>query len=244
MDLDLPDLDMKPPDELDADATLDEIEEDIAIQEEEEDPFIKPDVEMVKQPTKEFMNELAETQKPIKPAKKKREMSQKQLDHLARCRELAKEKREAKKRAKEEALAKVKEEHKPKSYKPEKHRAKVEREYKKKTIKVEDNVKMAVKEEDTTPEDFNVSHKAERKKQQDANMKAEQMSFVNFMTNMERYKMMKGDWEEAKKKYAKSAKKEDKKEVAKPPPPQKIAEPINLGVKSNINDNPYSGLFG
>jgi hypothetical protein len=251
MDLDLPDLDMKQPDELDADATLEEIEEDIAIQEENDDPFKR-----VQQPTKELLDKMATEQVPIepeKPKRKKRELSQKQKDHLANCRELAKAKREAKKKAKEEALEKVAEEHKAKSYKPAKHKAKVEKEYseaksvakatyKARTIKVKDEVEIKPEDEDNTPDDFLPTQKAKRAEKVKKDTETEQMAFINFMTNMERYKQLKTGYKEAKERKEKTAPAPS----APSTPKQEVkpVQPINLQVKQPINDNPFSGFFG
>jgi len=239
MDLDLPDLEMKEPDELSMDATLEEIEEDIAIQEEDEDPFKR-----VPQPTKELMDKMADEQVPVepeKPKKKKRELSQKQLDHLAKCRELAKAKREAKAKAKQEALDKVAEEHKAKSYKPAKHKAKVDKEYKKRTIKVKDEVEIKPPDEDNTPEDFLPTEKAKRAEKVKRDTEAEQMAFINFMTNMERYKQLKEGYKEAK---ARKEKKSAPNANTTPKQNVKPATPINLQVKQPINDNPFSDYFG
>ena len=232
MDLDLPDLDMKEPDELDL-PTAEDIEEDIEQAEEDNDPFIK-------QPTKELLLKQAEEpqEPPPAPVKKKRQLTQKQLDHLAKCREKAKEKREAKKREKEQALEAINEKHKAKHYKPEQHKKKVMKEYKKKTIPVKDEVEQPPPPQDQTPEDFVPSHKEKVKKEAKARATEEQNAFVNFMVNMERYKQLKGEYNEAKarhqKKTASSANPAPKKE-----PPK--AEPVNLVVK---NDNPYNDYFG
>lgn len=71
---------------------------------------------------------------------------------------------------------------------------------------------------------------------------AEQMAFINFMTNMERYKQLKEGYKEAKarKDKAKSA------PNANPTPKQQVkpATPINLQVKQPLNDNPFSDYFG
>jgi len=232
MDLDLPDLDMKEPDELDL-PTAEDIEEDIEKAEEDNDPFIK-------QPTKDMIvdNVGAEPPAPEKPVKKKRQLTQKQLDHLAMCREKAKAKREAKKKEKEEALEAINEKHKAKHYKPDQHKKKVMKEYKKKTIPVKDEIEKPKEEIDTTPADFVPTHKAQEAKKRHNKVQDDQNAFINFMTNMERYKQLKNEYKDAKerhqKKTAPSATSAPKKE-----PPK--AEPVNLVVK---NDNPYNGYFG
>jgi len=229
MDLDLPNLDIKEPDELDL-PTAEDIEEDIEQAEEDNDPFIK-------QPTKELMMKNAEEQEPpAKPPKKKRELSEKQLAHLARMREKATAKREAKKKEKEEALSAINEKHKAKSYKPEQHKKRVQKEYKKRTIPVKDEVEQPPEPEEQTPEDFLPSHKAKEKKKKEDAVHNEQMAFINFMTNMERYKQLKGAYNDAKERQTKKTA-----PSAKPVVKKQVAEPVNLVVKQ---DNPYNDYFG
>ena len=235
MDLDLPNLEMREPDELDPDTTIEEIEEEISIQEEYDDPFIK-------QPTKELLMKNAKEQVPLPIAKKKRELSQKQLDHLENCRILAKEKREAKKKAKDEALGKINEEHKAKSYKPEKHKAKVDKEYKARTVKIVDKVVLKEETDSPTPDDFIPSVKEKAHKKLVAETEKEQNAFVGFMMNMERYKTLKEGYKEAK----------EKKKVTQSASPTVRATaqhstegvPSVLEVKKELPINPFSGFFG
>ncbi len=249
MDLELPELEIKDPASLEQEASYDDIEADLEEAEEDDQPFIKNQVEMVKQPTAELMRKMAKEQEEVPPPpKKKRELSQKQLDHLAKCREKAAEKRDAKKKAKQEALAAVNEQHKAKAYKPQQHRkAQIKKEkaqYEKATIKVDNEVKQKKTVQETTPEDFNVSHKEEIRKAQQAIVEAEQQAFLKFMGNMERYKQLKTGYKEMKSKSspAPSAPKESIPKVAKVAPVSQ--PPIQLSVKQNINDNPYSSFFG
>ena len=238
MNLDLPDLDLVPPEELDH-TPLDVIEEEIEAEEEDNEPFIK-------QPTKEMMMKNAEEQEapppPEPPKKKKRELSQKQLDHLARMREKANEKRIAKMKAKEEALAKVNEEHAAKSYKKSAHRKKVDKEYKAKTIKVKDEVEQPPPAHSTTPPDFVPSHKEKQMAAEMAKTKGEQEAFINFMMNMERYKVLKENYKEAKARHSTKAKDA---QPAKPPVKKEVpkAAPIPISTPQ-APVNKYSDMFG
>ena len=236
MNLDLPDLDLVPPEEFDH-TPLDVIEEEIEAEEEDNEPFIK-------QPTKEMMMKNAEEQEapPVAPKKKKRELSQKQLDHLARMREKANEKRIAKMKAKEEALAKVNEEHAAKSYKKSAHRKKVDKEYKAKTIKVKDEVALKPPAHSTTPPDFVPSHKEKEMAAQMAKTKGEQEAFINFMMNMERYKVLKENYKEAKQRNSKP---KATAQPAKPPVKKEVpkAAPIPISTPQ-APVNKYSDMFG
>ena len=221
MDLELPNLEICDPEDFEDEPTLDDIEADIEASLEENEPFIK-------QPTADLMRKMAKEQEAPPKAKKKRELTQKQLDHLQTCREKAKEKREAKKKAKDEALAEVNEKHKSKSYKPEQHRAKVEKEYKKKTMVLKETLQDVPEE---TPEDFVPTHKAKEAKVVADKKVSEEMAFINFMSNMEKYKVLK-----IKNAPASNANSTPKEKVAN----EAIVEPAPLQVPVN----PYNGFFG
>tara|TARA_R110000772_G_scaffold215406_2_gene325854 strand:+ start:8602 stop:9267 length:666 start_codon:yes stop_codon:yes gene_type:complete len=221
MDLDLPSLEMIDPEDFENEPTIDDIEADIEASLEESDPFIK-------QPTADLMRKMAKEQEAPVLKKKKRELTQKQLDHLSVCREKAKEKREAKKKAKDEALAEVNEKHKSKSYRPAQHRAKVEREYKKKTLVLKEDL-APIEEEKETPEDFVPTHKAKEAKVVEEKKVSEEMAFINFMSNMEKYKVLK-----IKNAPASNADSIPKKVIANEAAPVPLQVPVN----------PYNGFFG
>ncbi len=178
--------------------------------------------------------------------KKKKELSEKQKAHLEKIRKLAQEKKEAKKKAKEEALNKVEEEHKAKSYKtykPRKPRTKKteeQKQYDEKTIKMEikeprEDQKNIQK--NSTPEDFVPSHKEELEKQRKMKEEQDKFSFMNFMGNMEKYLVLKDDYDRKK-----SNDTSTKKVVEKPRPAVKQSQPKPIIQQSPLD--PYSNYFG
>ncbi len=194
--------------------------------------------------------ELEDNSPFVKPKKEKRELSDKQKSHLEKIRVLAVEKKNAKSKAKKEAMDIINKEHKAKSYKSkeqlklEKEERKLEREekklakqkYKEKTIKINDEIK----ENDLTKtsDDFIPIHKEEKKQEKINN---DISSFSNFMNNMENYLKLRDDFERKKQpiKKQEDKQKKTKKEEIKP---QAIKQqPINL---ITTPDNPYINYFG
>ena len=177
-----------------------------------------------------FVSKVTET-------KKKKELSEKQKAHLDRIRKLALEKKKEKLKAKKEALEKVEEEHKPRSYKPRKKKTEEEKKYKEKTLKVEVNEPREQPEnnpKNSTPEDFVPSHKENLEKQKKTKEEQEKLSFMNFMGNMEKYMILKDDYE----------KKKNVSRKPQPKPQQKIKQPIPVPLKPPEPVNPYSNYFG
>ena len=111
MELNLPELDIQP-------------DLDILAEDDKEDLGGKP----IHQEVKVEVEEVDLQEDPIfkKPKKQKKPPSEKQLAHLSRIRQIAKEKKALKTKAKAEALAKVNEEHKAKSYKPRKKKVELD----------------------------------------------------------------------------------------------------------------------
>lgn len=243
MDLDLPDLSVVEPSELDNPeiATPEEYEEDLAQQEEDNNPFKDaPSVNNLKKvPDVEEMEEPAE--KPKKKAKKP--LSEKQLAHLARIRKLAAEKKAAKVAAKKEAVAKVNEEHKAKAYderQKKNYQKRSQAEYKARTKKVVDEVVQAPPADEKLDKDFLADRRAKEKAVLDEKIKNEQMSFMNFMNNMERFEMLKSGYNEAKKKKTTKAAAPSAKSVSKEKPKQVIPAPLVEPPKKD----PFSDYFG
>ena len=231
MELNLPDLDIQP--DLDILAEDDKIEQEtekvqVQVKEvdlEEEDPIFK------------------------KPKKQKKQPSEKQIAHLARIRQIAKEKKALKAKAKAEALAKVNEEHKAKSYKPRKKKVELDENkriidevkkeqtqaYHEKTISKEYiEPSKITPNESNTPDDFNKSHKEKVKKDKVSKEEEERNSFIQFMSNMETYKKMKSEYK-AKQPQPKLP----------PRPRQQVTrqEPPSI-LKPPEPPNPYSDYFG
>jgi hypothetical protein len=203
-----------------------------------EDDEVTP--EKVNQTIEEVEKQEEEDNSPFvqKPTKKKKELSEKQKAHLDRIRKIAFEKKKAKQEAKQQALDKINEEHKAKSYKPRKtKKTEEQKKYEERTVKID--IKEPREEKDIkteTPDDFVPSHKeklAEQKKNEEAN---EKMSFINFMGNMEKYLIMRDDYERTKKQKAQPKPRED----IKPPPKKSIVIPAPIQPPSN----PFSSYFG
>lgn len=237
MELNLPDLDIQP-------------DLDILAEDDKEDLGGKP----IHQEVKVEVQEVDLQEDPIfkKPQKKqKKPPSEKQLAHLSRIRQIAKEKKALKTKAKAEALAKVNEEHKAKSYKPRKKKIELDENkriieevtqqqtqaYNEKTIAKEyiEPTKITPNESNT-PEDFNKSHKEQVKKDKVTKEEEERNSFMRFMSNMETYKKMKSDYKA--------------KQQPKPPPrpartTQQVVrqEPPSI-LKPPEPPNPYADYFG
>tara|TARA_A100001015_G_scaffold183469_1_gene204107 strand:- start:1036 stop:1737 length:702 start_codon:yes stop_codon:yes gene_type:complete len=233
MELNLPELDIQP-------------DLDILAEDDKEDLGGKP----IQQEVKVEMD-IEEKEDPIfkKPKKQKKPPSEKQLAHLSRIRQIAKEKKALKTKAKAEALAKVNEEHKAKSYKPRKKKVELDENkriieevieeqtqaYKEKTIAKEYiEPSKITPNESNTPEDFNKSHKEKVKKDKVNKEEEERNSFMKFMSNMETYKKMKSEY---------------KAKQPKPPPrprtTQQVArqEPPSI-LKPPDPPNPYADYFG
>ena len=237
MELNLPELDIQP-------------DLDILAEDDKEDLGGKP----IHQEVKVEVQEVDLQEDPIfkKPKKQKKPPSEKQLAHLSRIRQIAKEKKALKTKAKAEALAKVNEEHKAKSYKPRKKKVELDENkriieevtqqqtqaYKEKTIAKEyiEPTKITPNESNT-PEDFNKSHKEQVKKDKLNKEEQERNSFMQFMSNMETYKKMKSEY---------------KAKQPKPPPRPRAApqrqqvvrqEPPSI-LKPPEPPNPYADYFG
>ena len=184
---------------------------------------------------------------------KKKELSEKQKAHLEKIRKLAFEKKAEKTKAKKEALMKVEAEHKPRSYKPRKK--KVTEEEKEQAKKYEERtLKMEIKEpreqeanKTSTPEDFNPTHKeqleAKKKKQEET----EKLSFLNFMGNMEKYFILKDDYDRETN-SKRNTKTSTKTHITRPQ--QHKAEPKqqhNVEPQPNIiqvTQSPFDNYFG
>ena len=227
MDLDLPVLDIVEDieeimdDDEPVQKRITEEEHQIQLEKEQEDkqPFVKKTV-----------------------VKKKKELSEKQLEHLNKIRGMALEKRQIKARAKKEAVDKVvsalDEEHKPKYYKPKTKKTKEEKElekeakkkYKKQTMEVNEIEEIEV---ETTPEDFVPEHKTIIKEKKEKQIFNQQDSFNHFMGNMENYLKLREQHDRSKPK----PKKEIQKEIPKP----QIAPPTIL---QPVIENPFSSYFG
>ena len=235
MELNLPELDIQP-------------DLDILAEDDKEDLGGKP----IQQEVKVEMD-IEEKEDPIfkKPKKQKKPPSEKQLAHLSRIRQIAKEKKALKTKAKAEALARVNEEHKAKSYKPRKKKVELDENkriieevieeqtqaYKEKTIAKEyiEPSKIAPNESNT-PEDFNKSHKEKVRKDKVNKEEEERNSFIQFMSNMETYKKMKSDY-----------KAKQTKATPKPPPrprQQVIRQEPPSILKPPQPPNPYADYFG
>ena len=236
MELNLPELDIQP-------------DLDILAEDDKEDLGGKP----IHQEVKVEVEEVDLQEDPIfkKPKKQKKPPSEKQLAHLSRIRQIAKEKKALKTKAKAEALAKVNEEHKAKSYKPRKKKVELDENkriieevtqqqtqaYKEKTIAKEyiEPTKITPNESNT-PEDFNKSHKEQVKKDKVNKEEEERNSFIQFMSNMETYKKMKSEYK------AKQPKPQP------PPRPRQVATPVRREPPSILKPpeppNPYADYFG
>ena len=237
MELNLPELDIQP-------------DLDILAEDDKEDLGGKP----IHQEVKVEVEEVDLQEDPIfkKPKKQKKPPSEKQLAHLSRIRQIAKEKKALKTKAKAEALAKVNEEHKAKSYKPRKKKVELDENkriieevtqqqtqaYKEKTIAKEyiEPTKITPNESNT-PEDFNKSHKEQVKKDKLNKEEQERNSFMQFMSNMETYKKMKSDY-----------KAKQTKATPQPPPRPRTQQVVRQEPPSILKPpeppNPYSDYFG
>ena len=232
MDLDLPELDIVE----DVAEVMNDEPVPNKVLSEEEHLILMEEEEEKKQP---FVKKTA--------PKKKKELSEKQIAHLNKIRGMALEKRKAKAAAKKEAVDKVKaqvsEEHKPKYYKPKPKKTPEEKalekeakkKYKKKTIEVEEN-NIQTEIEETTPEDFVPTHKAEVKEKKEKQLFNQQDSFNHFMGNMETYLKMRDEYEKEKKPVIKKS---------KPIPVPKKQVPVEVPkILQPIEDNPFSNYFG
>ena len=237
MELNLPELDIQP-------------DLDILAEDDKEDLGGKP----IHQEVKVEVEEVDLQEDPIfkKPKKQKKPPSEKQLAHLSRIRQIAKEKKALKTKAKAEALAKVNEEHKAKSYKPRKKKVELDENkriieevtqqqtqaYKEKTIAKEyiEPTKITPNESNT-PEDFNKSHKEQVKKDKLNKEEQERNSFMQFMSNMETYKKMKIDY-----------KAKQTKATPQPPPRPRTQQVVRQEPPSILKPpqppNPYADYFG
>ena len=235
MDLDLPELDIV---EDVAEVMNDEPPPNKVLSEEEHIKMME-DEEEKKQP---FVRKTA--------PKKKKELSEKQIAHLNKIRGMALEKRKLKAAAKKEAVDKVKaqvsEEHKPKYYKPKPKKTPEEKalekeakkKYKKQTMEIEENNIKSVIEE-STPDDFVPSHKAEVKEKKEQQLFNQQDSFNHFMGNMETYLKMRDEFEQDKKVQL------NKKTSSKPiPVPKKKETNVLPTILTPIEENPFSSYFG
>jgi len=196
--------------------------------------------------------EVEEKEDPIfkKPKKVKKPPSEKQIAHLARIRQIAKEKKALKAKAKAEALAKVNEEHKSKSYKPRKKKIELDENrmiiteqetqakvYAEKTIAKEYiEPSKITPNESNTPEDFNKSHKEKVKKDKVNKEEEERNSFMSFMSNMETYKKMKNDYKAKQPKPPPRPKQQPATQQIRQEPPSILRPPEP--------QNPYSDYFG
>lgn len=177
--------------------TLD-IEEDLEVLMKDDivtDNAVKNTVEVPEEPEEEDEDPVF-----AKPKKQKRVCSEKQLQHLARVRDLAKEKKQTKADAKLQALEKVNTEHKTNySVVKEKQLASAEkRAIAKKTINLNKEVTKPPPKSAEQVE-FN---KRVTKSQEEINLE----SFSHFMGNMEKYSKLREEYENNKPK-------------PKPPPP-------------------------
>ncbi len=158
-----------------------------------------------------------------KPQKKKRVLSERQKEHLAKARIKAREAHLEKTRLKKEIKQKVK----------------VEVEAKRKQQKEE-----PVKKEELS-EDFKERLKVPSEEEVAAAKKQkEEMSFLNFMSNMEKYKVMKYEHR------SKKEKEEPKPKKVIPPRPQVQRQQTTNVQSQSLPDivkpkpqNPYEGLF-
>jgi hypothetical protein len=163
---------------------------------------------------------------PEKPKKKKRELSEKQKAHLDRIRKLAVEKKKQKADAKKEALKKVNEEHKPRSYKPRKKKTEEQKKYQERTKVIDDTdprEQQAQNQKTSTPDNFVPSHKAQQEEKRQNAVQDDKMSFMNFMGNMEKYLIMRDEYDKKKPKPKAQPKKVEQpipKIVSAPPKPK------------------------
>ena len=199
----------------------------------------EPTPQKVNETIEEVENQEIEDNSPFiqktTTTKKKKELSEKQKAHLDRIRKLALEKKKEKQKAKQEALEKVNEEHKARSYKPRKvKKTEDHKKYEEKTIKMDiKEPREETNEKASTPDDFVPSHKeklAEIKKNEENN---EKMSFINFMGNMEKYLIMKDEYDREK---------APKKEKKTTPQAKQTTAPIPIPLQPP--SNPYGGYFG
>lgn len=181
--------------------------------------------------------------------KKKKELSEKQKAHLEKIRKLAFEKKREKAKAKREALEKVNAEHKPRSYKPRKPKnAKTEEQknYEDKTIKtptVLDKIQEPREEpniKNSTPDDFVPSHKQELEKKKKYSEEQEKMSFINFMGNMEKYLILKDDYDRNKRNSQNNKTYNNK----TTPKPQPVEKPKPIPIQPPKPPNPFENYFG
>jgi hypothetical protein len=178
-----------------------------------------------------------------KPVKKKKELSEKQKAHLDKIRKLALEKKQAKMKAKQEALEKVDEEHKAKHYKPRRKKTEEQKDYEKKTTKIDDTEPREKQvEKKATPDDFVPSHKEEIKRKKEQQLKDEENAFMNFMGNMEKYLLLKDNYD--RKKRAKNSKtnlsKSSSNNIKQTPKPTPKPAPL----VPEEPPNPYAHYFG
>ncbi len=184
----------------------------------------------------------------VTETKKKKELSEKQKAHLEKIRKLALEKKKEKQRAKKEALEKVDQEHKPRSYKPRKKKTEEDKKYKEKTLKVEIKEPREQPEnnpKNSTPEDFVPSHKENIEKDKKYKEEQDKLSFMNFMGNMEKYMLLKDDYDR-KKNSSRNVQTHNNPPSSKPQqkPTQKPKQPIPVPLKPVEKINPYSNYFG
>ena len=186
-----------------------------------------------------------------KAPKKKKDLSEKQKVHLEKIRGMALEKRKAKAAAKkaavDKATAEVAEQHKPKYYKPKPKKTPEEkqlekeakRKYKKTTMEVEEeNIQSEI--EETTPEDFVPTHKAEVREKEKEKIFNQQDSFNHFMGNMENYLKMRDAYENKK------IKGEPRSEppVTRSKTKQKVKTQSVPAILKPIQESPFSNYFG
>ena len=179
MDTNLPSLDI-----------IDDIEEIM-----NDDDEVTP--EKVNQTIEEVEKVEEDTSPFVQTEPKKKELSEKQKAHLEKIRKLAFEKKAEKTKAKKEALMKVEAEHKPRSYKPRKKKVTEQaKKYEERTVKID--IKEPREEKDIkteTPDDFNPTHKEQLENKKKKQEETEKLSFLNFMGNMEKYFILKDDYD-------------------------------------------------
>tara|TARA_R110000796_G_scaffold71136_1_gene161418 strand:+ start:156 stop:818 length:663 start_codon:yes stop_codon:yes gene_type:complete len=197
----------------------------------------KKDTELVLEKEKE--EETIFIERPTnKPIKEKKKCSDRQKAHLDKIRVLAQEKKAMKAELKREALKIVKDET-PTTYEKQKNikeENKAKKDYKEKTIKINKEISRPPppSEEEIN---FNTHLKLDpidAKKQKE---EMDKMSFMNFMDNMEKFTVMKNQYESNKKKQVVFPK-----PISKQKPKQSPSPPTQILIVKT-ESHPYDDYF-